>query len=770
MSDQVSSLSAKIGLDTTDYKTAVASLNRDIRVVESGFRASAAALGDWAKDASGLEMRTKALNQEIDLQGKKVNALQGEYKRMAAEQGEGSKAAQDMQIKVNKETETLNKMKSELGNTDKALEEAGRESGKTGEKIEDLGEKSKHAGSKLITLRDVAHGLGSAMKVGMAAVVGLTAAVAGVGVAVAGMVLKTSKMAGELVDLSLKTGISTERLQELGYIGAQVGTDTETITGAFANLVRSIGDAGQQAQDYTKKVQEATDAGKDFADIEMGEKAEAFDKLGVSITDSAGNMRDTEAIFSDVVKALGNISNETDRDVLAMEIFRKGAMELNPLIKTSAEEMARLAKEAHEVGAVMSEEDVAALETFDDQVEGLKRGLKGIAGTVAKAFLPAFSGIGNKLQDYIKRAAEIVKGSGGDFGKMASGLAGLFSKIASDIAAKAPEMMQAGLAIVQGIISSIIKALPTIIPAAVAIINSLVTFLIQNIPILMRAGIEIIKSLVNAILPLLPMLAEAAIQIIVELANGITEALPALIPVIIDVVTKITEILIQSIPMLIDAAAKLLMALADGLVAAIPVFVPAFAKIEKAMLDALIASIPTIIQAACEIIKALAAGLWANRQLIWQTALDLAGSVIGAITSKIGALEAAGVNMVLGVWRGIQAKKAWFTEQVKAFFQGIVDSVKAILGISSPSKVFALVGKNMATGLGIGFMQELGRVEQAIAEAVRGASGLELTPAFAGVTGISRTQNSESYTFYAPIIIQGSQGSSMGEVLKSKRY
>ncbi len=70
MSDQ-SDLSGKIGLDTTDFKAGIATLNRDIRVVESGFRASAASLGDWSKSATGLESRIKALNAEIELQGKR---------------------------------------------------------------------------------------------------------------------------------------------------------------------------------------------------------------------------------------------------------------------------------------------------------------------------------------------------------------------------------------------------------------------------------------------------------------------------------------------------------------------------------------------------------------------------------------------------------------------------------------------------------------------------------------------------------------------------
>ena len=134
-------LSGKVGLDTTDFKTAITSMNREIRVIESGFRASSAALGDWGKSADGLEMRVKSLTGQMEVQQKKVAAVRGEYERVAKEKGETSRAAQELQIKLNKENETLNKMESELKGSQKALDEMGDESKDTGEKVQDLGKK-----------------------------------------------------------------------------------------------------------------------------------------------------------------------------------------------------------------------------------------------------------------------------------------------------------------------------------------------------------------------------------------------------------------------------------------------------------------------------------------------------------------------------------------------------------------------------------------------------------------------------------------------------
>ena len=56
----------------------------------------------------------------------------------------------------------------------------------------------------------------------------------------------------------------------------------------------------------------------------------------------------------------------------------------------------------------------------------------------------------------------------------------------------------------------------------------------------------------------------------------------------------------------------------------------------------------------------------------------------------------------------------WLWNNVKGFFNGIVDGVKGILGIHSPSKVFAGIGENMALGLGEGWNDEFDAVKKSV--------------------------------------------------------
>lgn len=393
MSDQ-NNLSGRVGLETTDFKTGLATMNRELRVLESSFRASAAGLGDWAKDASGLELRIKSLSGQIDVQKQKVGALEAEYKKVAEEKGENSRAAQELEIKLNKETETLGKMESELGKTEKALSEMGDETGDTAKSTDKLEDEENQATSATKRFADAMHGLkgklgdaagglknmiGGIAKVTAGIAVGLAGAVAGAAAGIGALVLKTAATSDELVEMSDKVGIGVEQLQELKYIGEQTGTGVEAVTGSLARMIRGMGDAAR-----------GTGTAKD-----------AFKDLGVEILDSNGNLRDSQVVFSEALEALGQVGNETERDALAMQIFGRSAQELNPLIAAGADGMAQMAQQARDMGAVMGEDTVVGMAALNDSIAGLKLGFQGIIGTLAAEFLPIVNEVVKFIQDVV---------------------------------------------------------------------------------------------------------------------------------------------------------------------------------------------------------------------------------------------------------------------------------------------------------------------------------------------------------------------------------
>ena len=65
-----------------------------------------------------------------------------------------------------------------------------------------------------------------------------------------------------------------------------------------------------------------------------------------------------------------------------------------------------------------------------------------------------------------------------------------------------------------------------------------------------------------------------------------------------------------------------------------------------------------------------------------------------------GAMLNVGKNIVSGLWNGMQSMVGWLRDKVTGFFKNLVpDWAEKALGISSPSKVFAGIGKNIINGL-----------------------------------------------------------------------
>ncbi|MEK3987459.1 phage tail tape measure protein [Paenibacillus sp. FSL K6-3166] len=121
MADNQNDIGGRVSLDTSDFKANIAALDRQIKLIDTGFRAAAAGMDDWGASQDGLEQRINALNGITDLQRQKVANLTAQYEQVVAEQGESSRAAQTLQITINRETEALNRNLQELGRVTQSL-------------------------------------------------------------------------------------------------------------------------------------------------------------------------------------------------------------------------------------------------------------------------------------------------------------------------------------------------------------------------------------------------------------------------------------------------------------------------------------------------------------------------------------------------------------------------------------------------------------------------------------------------------------------------
>ena len=124
--------------------------------------------------------------------------------------------------------------------------------------------------------------------------------------------------------------------------------------------------------------------------------------------------------------------------------------------------------------------------------------------------------------------------------------------------------------------------------------------------------------------------------------------------------------------------------------------------------------LPRVIELGLQIVIALVKGLAQNLPQLVTGVLNMAATIIKTLVDSIPDVIEVGKDIVRGVWDGIKAMGSWIKEKVSGFFGGIVDNVKGVLGIHSPSRVFAGIGENMALGLGEGWESEYGTIKRGI--------------------------------------------------------
>lgn len=115
--------------------------------------------------------------------------------------------------------------------------------------------------------------------------------------------------------------------------------------------------------------------------------------------------------------------------------------------------------------------------------------------------------------------------------------------------------------------------------------------------------------------------------------------------------------------------------------------------------------------------KASEAGRWFSDTLI---------NIISRIPSQMVNI---GKNIVQGVWNGIQSMASTFTNNVKNFFSGIVNSAKSALGIHSPSREMRdEVGKWIPAGVGVGIERAMPDLERQLQEDMENLTNVKFTP------------------------------------------
>lgn len=685
----------KIGVEgEKEFKRALSDINQSFKVLGSEMKLVESEFGKNENSVQSLTSKNEVLTKQIDAQKDKIETLRKALENASSSFGENDRRTQAWAVQLNNAQAELNGMERELKGNEKALDSvadefnaAEKQADQFGDELDKTGKDADSAGGKFEKLGSVVKGVGAAMGVAFAAIG--TAAI-GAGKALVDMTVEAAAYADEMLTQSTITGMSVESLQAYSYAADLVDVSMETLTGSMAKQVKSMSNA--------------RDGSAKFAD--------AYAKLGISVADSNGQLRDSETVYWETIDALGKISNETERDALAMQIFGKSAQELNPLIAQGSAGIAALTEEAKRMGAVLSEESIEKLGAFDDSVQRLKQGSEAAQRVIGTVLLPQLQTLAD---DGVSLLGDFTSGlveAGDDFDKISEVIGSTVGGLVDMIMENLPRIIQVGMDIVMAIVSSIVENLPTIVDCASSIVMTLLQGLIEALPAITEGALQLVITLVQGIIDNLPAIIEAAIQMIVTLALGIAEALPELIPSIVEAILLIVQVLLDNMDKILEAAFSIIKGLAEGLLNALPELIAALPQIITSIINFITNNLPAIISMGIQLTIQLAAGLIkAIPQLVASLPQIISALVLG-LGKAVGAVFEIGKNIVTGLWDGIKSMGTWISDKVSGFFSGIVDGAKDLLGIHSPSTVFAGIGENMGAGIGVGFDQIMTKVSR----------------------------------------------------------
>ena len=507
--------------------------------------------------------------------------------------------------------------------------------------------------------------------------------------------------------------------------------------------------------------------------------AEEMDRLGISLTDSNGKVKEGKALYDELRQKFSGLT-DAQKTQAATTIFGKEAMSgMLAIINASDADYKKLYEN-------LSNCDGAAKKTAETMNNNLKGQITLLSSALESLGIELYESVNNPMKEVVRTANEMVQQLSNAFKE--GGLTSLVTELGNVFAT---------------IITNIAAQLPQMINLSVQVIQSFITGIQNNLPLIATSAIQIIQTLITGFITVFPQIIQLGLQLIIQLGTGIAQAIPTLLPQIINVVIGIADMIISNIGTIIEVGIKILMALVQGLVQALPQLIQEVPRIINEFSGAIFAQLPTIVVAGVKIILMLIKGLiqsiptlianipqiimaifnaltlfnWASagRNLIKKvgsgiesmgpnigniargvaqgvnnvlkniftgglnigrslmtnlgsgirslagsiagTAKSIGSSVVNAIKNAFAVAPSIGKNLIQGIWNGIKSMGNWIMGLIGDFASGIIAGIKEKFKIHSPSRVMRdEVGVMLAKGIGVGVDIETPKVTKDIVD------------------------------------------------------
>lgn len=429
------SIGPRIQVDGEEkYRQQISQIIQQTKTLDAEMGALTASFDKNATEQEKAQKSMELLNKQLDTARQRTELVRDMTEKSAAATGENS--AQTLKWRealANAEAEQV-KLEHAVQENTAAIEGQTDAEEESAGKMVSLGDAVDQVADKLgIRLPEGAKKALNGME-GLSA--GSVAAMAGVAAAVAAVVkvvkelndmtLEAASRADDLLTQSITSGISTDLLQAYQYAAPFIDVSADSIVAANKKIGASIYSAAEQIVAYDQAVAKAAAQGKEY-EGNLGAQAEAFRLLGISVADSTGQLRPAHEVMMEVFGALQNITNETERNGLAMDLLGKSYDEFIPIVE-NVTKMEELKNEAMESGYVLTQQQLEILGEVDDAHEKYTQTIEKNKNLIALQWAPATKEAYEALASLMDRAGKALVDSGlvSNFAALVQSTIGLF--------------------------------------------------------------------------------------------------------------------------------------------------------------------------------------------------------------------------------------------------------------------------------------------------------------------------------------------------------
>ena len=240
---------------------------------------------------------------------------------------------------------------------------------------------------QLNTLKNAGAGVAKAM-------IGVTVAIAATAVAFGAVVKKSFEFIDAIGKTATRTGLATSTIQAFSLAALESGTTIEGGNKALEKFARSVGDA-QRGLKTTRDI---------------------FKALNVELVDQNGNYKTTDQLLEETAKGISGLNSQTEKATALANLFgRQGILLTNALEDLGKRGLKGFTDRAEELGLVLSDKSIRAVEVFNDKVSVIGLQLQTIKAQIMVGFLPVFE----ELRQTIANKISAIKNDFGGFDKLA---------------------------------------------------------------------------------------------------------------------------------------------------------------------------------------------------------------------------------------------------------------------------------------------------------------------------------------------------------------